>query len=404
MRKAIDNRVVLMLLSRVMKLLSTTPVSRGLVTKSALVAGAVMMAAAGPISVGQTVFADRFDDQIRAIQAEIDGYQSQAAALGVQAKTLKNELDNLNAQKNAIQAQLDLSQAKYDKLMDQIAQTEKKIASNKKALGKIIINMYVNGDVTPLEMLASSNNIGDYVDQQQMQAYVQDNLRKIIDENKALKNKLDGQKKDVERVLNDQKLQRDSLAGKEAEQAKLLADTQGQESAFQQLSSQKSKSIEELRSQQAAEMAARLTQYGGGGYTIDRSGNNGGYPASWANAYPDTLVDSWGMYNRECVSYVAFKVATAYGNMPYWGGVGNANQWLSNAYRLGIPTGQTAKVGAVAVLNGGPYGHVAWVDSVNGDGTINISQYNAYPDAHAFSKWYNLSPRFFDGYIYFGEW
>ena len=50
-----------------MKLTPTTPVSKGLVTKSALVASAVVMALAAPISFGQLAFADRYDEQIAAL-------------------------------------------------------------------------------------------------------------------------------------------------------------------------------------------------------------------------------------------------------------------------------------------------------------------------------------------------
>ncbi len=383
-----------------MKQRSTTPVSKGLATKSALVAAAVVMAFSIPITVGQRVLADRFDDQIRALQQEIGGYQAQAAALNAQAQTLQTELAGLAAEKATIQGQIDLSQAKYDKLVNDIAETEQKIIDNKDALGQIIADMYVDGTISPLEMLASSNNIGDYVDQQEYRSSIQNNLSDTIETINTLKKQLEKQKKDVELVLVDQKSQRDALASKEAEQAKLLADTQGQEAAYQQLSSQRNAQVNSLHAQQAAELAARARSTGGG-YSVSSDGSNGGYPSLWANAAQDSLVDSWGMYNRECVSYVAFKVAQAYGNMPYWGGRGNANQWPGNARAAGIPTGTTARAGAVGVVSSGTYGHVAWVESVNGDGTINISHYNVNWNG-SYARWWNLDPSFFDTYIYFG--
>jgi surface antigen len=383
-----------------MKQRSTTPVSKGLATRSALVAAAVLVAFSIPVTLGQRVLADKYDDQIRALQQEIGGYQAQAAALNAQAQTLQSELAGLAAEKATIQGQIDLSQAKYDKLVHDIAETEQKIADNKAALGQIIADMYVDGTISPLEMLASSKNIGDYVDQQEYRSSIQTNLSQTIDKINTLKKQLETQKKDVELVLADQKSQRDALAAKEAEQAKLLADTQGQESAYQQLSSQRNAQVNSLRAQQAAELAARARSTGGG-YSVSSDGSNGGYPSLWANSAQDTLVDSWGMYNRECVSYVAFKVAQAYGNMPYWGGRGNANQWPSNARAAGIPTGTTPRAGAVGVVSSGAYGHVAWVESVNGDGTINISHYNVNWSGN-YARWWNLDPSFFDTYIYFG--
>jgi surface antigen len=86
------------------------------------------------------------------------------------------------------------------------------------------------------------------------------------------------------------------------------------------------------------------------------------------------------MYNRECVSYTAFRVAASGRYMPFWGGVGNANQWDDNARAIGIPVDSNPRAGDVAIKNSMPYGHAMYVESVNGNGTINISQYNAALD------------------------
>lgn len=37
---------------------------------------------------------------------------------------------------------------------------------------------------------------------------------------------------------------------------------------------------------------------------------------------------------------------------------------------------QHPRAGAAAVIMGGAYGHVMYVESVNGDGTITVSDYN----------------------------
>lgn len=63
--------------------------------------------------------------------------------------------------------------------------------------------------------------------------------------------------------------------------------------------------------------------------------------------------------------------------MPYWGGIGNANQWDDNARNQGIPVDYNPQVGDVAISNAGYYGHAMYVEAVHGDGTISISQYNA---------------------------
>lgn len=63
--------------------------------------------------------------------------------------------------------------------------------------------------------------------------------------------------------------------------------------------------------------------------------------------------------------------------MPYWGGIGNANQWPGNAEAAGIPTGSEPRKGAVAVMMSGPYGHTMYVEDVlDGGSQIRISEYN----------------------------
>jgi len=344
------------------------------------------------------VFADRFDDAIRAKEQEISQYQSEAGKLAKQGDSLQTAVSKLNAQKQTIQSQVDLSQAKFDKLTDDIQKTQEKIERNQDVLGSTLGSLYVEGTVTPLEMLASSDSVGDYVDKQQYRSAVGDQVSSSIKIIAKEKKKLSKQKVEVEQVLADQTAQKDALAAKEAEKQKLLNDTRGQESAYNSLSSQRNSEISGLRAEQAAANSARASQYG---ITVNVSagGGGGGYPSYLANASMDSLVDPWGMYNRECVSYTAWKVHQAYGNMPYWGGRGNANEWLGNARSSGIATGSTPKPGSVAVMNSGYYGHVAWVESVSG-GMVNVSQYN-WGVAGEYSTM-TVPASFFDGYIYFG--
>lgn len=384
-----------MLKLNTMKQRSTTPTLKKITTKSILVAAAVLMVSAAPFSAIPKAHADRFDDKINALQEEINNYQAQAAALGSQADTLQNQLADLAAQKATIEGQINLSQAKYDKLLNDIADTEKKIASNKDALGHTIADMYISDTISPLEMVAGSKNIGDYVDKQAYQSSVSDQLQRTITEINTLKSQLESKKKDVERVLADQKSQQSALADKASEQSKLLADTQGQESAYQSLSTQRNQQINDLRSQQAAAM--RIAGSIGNG-----SVGGGGYPGGWANAEQDTLIDDWSLYNRECVSYTAWKVASTGRFVPNFGGAGNANQWPDTTARYGIPNGPTPKAGSVAIWYVGAYGHAMYVEAVNDDGTITVSDYNNNSDGGGWGR-YHYYVRSSAGltYIYF---
>ena len=58
-------------------------------------------------------------------------------------------------------------------------------------------------------------------------------------------------------------------------------------------------------------------------------------------------------------------------------GLGNANTWYSRAAASGMAVGSTPRVGAVGTTTRGALGHVVYVESVNSDGTIQISEMNA---------------------------
>lgn len=59
----------------------------------------------------------------------------------------------------------------------------------------------------------------------------------------------------------------------------------------------------------------------------------------------------------------------------YWG---NASAWIGSAQAAGYATGSAPQAGAIGVNTymAGGYGHVVYVESVNGDGTINVSEMN----------------------------
>jgi surface antigen len=316
------------------------------------------------------VHADRFDDQINAIKNQVSGFQDQASKLHNQADTLKNQVDIINAQQAAVQAQIFGTKVKLDQLRQAIDENQKKIDNQKEALAINLRSAYLESNVTPLEMVASSNSISDFLDKQQYQDSLRNQIQDSLKSVKQLKEQLDAQKAETERTLADQTGMQGQLVAQEQTKNKLLAQTQGQEANYQQVIKQSKADIDKLR---AAQAAANLKWSGG---NVNFQARGGGYPSFWADIPMDSTADDWGMYNRECVSYAAFRVASSGRHMPYWGGVGNANQWPGDARAAGISINYTPKEGDVAIWSAGYYGHAMYVESVNGDGSIVISEYN----------------------------
>ncbi|MCA9326963.1 CHAP domain-containing protein [Candidatus Saccharibacteria bacterium] len=361
-----------------------------------LVASSFIIASGALLPVWrQQVLADQYQDQINALQSDNATKQQSLDNLQGEAASYADAINKLQAQINGLQASINANLVLQADLQKQIAEAQKEIDRQRKILASDVKAMYVDGTPSSLEILATSKNLSDFVDKQEYRTRVQNKLQDTLKKIAELQKQLQVQKAKVETLIKDMQSQQAQLDADRAQQQQLLNYNEAQQANFNAQIKSNNTKVAQLRAQQAA-ANRRL----GGGITAGDPGH-GGYPSYLANAAQDSLVDPWGMYNRECVSYTAWKVFQTYGYMPYWGGHGNANQWPGNAVRAGIPTGSTPRVNSVAVWNVGYYGHVMWVEAVNSDGSLWISQYNYDYNGH-YSEMY-VSPGMAANltYIYF---
>jgi peptidoglycan hydrolase CwlO-like protein len=349
---------------------------------------AVLVVLASPVQLTKTAHANSYDDQIRALQAQMAPLQQKANELNQKANSLQSAVDALIAEKNALQAQIDLSQAKFDKLTRDIEENKKKLAVNQEVLGSTIADLYVDDGISPLEMLASSKNVSDYMDKQEYRTAVSEKLNTTIANIKALKIQLETDQKAVEQVIAEQRMQREMKAAKEAEQQQLLDQTRGEEAVYQQLTAEKRSQIDSIRAQQAA-MEAAIRRAGGGRGPVILPGTSGGYPWNDSNCFVDAGAmshggvdgrggDGLGYGCRQCTSYVAWRAYKESGHAPAnWG---DAIDFPGAGAGAGFTVSSQAREKSIAVMTStGRPGHVAWVESVNlGAGTMIISQYNYY--------------------------
>lgn len=87
----------------------------------------------------------------------------------------------------------------------------------------------------------------------------------------------------------------------------------------------------------------------------------------------DAGADPWGYFYRECVSFVASRLANLGVKPSLFSHLGNGNQWMSAS----VPHVNRPKPGMVAVYTGGPVSsnHVDFVTAVHGD-TYDGEEYN----------------------------
>lgn len=337
------------------------------------------------------VRADRFDEQINQLNA--DNAQKRAAKdqLGAAAASLQDQINRLQAQINELSNQISTNEAKSADVQRQIEEAQAELARQKKVLGENIRQMYLEGDMSTLEMLASSKDLSEFVDKEQYREAVQSKIKNTLDKITELKHQLSAQKETLDKLLADQHAMQDQQTAQQSELNGLLSLNEQQQNDLNTQIKNNFAQISSLRAQQAAENARLFRGANFVGGSACDTGHGDTYPAQYCAIPQDSVVDAWGMFNRECVSYTAWKVYESGRHMPYWGGIGNANQWDDNARAANIPVDESPRAGDVAIKNSLPYGHAMYVESVNSDGTINISQYNANLDGR-FSRAYNVSP------------
>ncbi|HSX43887.1 MAG TPA: CHAP domain-containing protein [Candidatus Saccharimonadales bacterium] len=338
----------------------------------------------------QRVLADQFDAQIKVLQQDSAAKRGAVSQLGAEAASLTDVISKLQAQINATQNLINGYKAKQADLEKQIADAEAKLAQQKEVLGANIQQVYYEGDISTLEVLASSHDLSEFVDKQEYRNFINDQIKSTLDQITALKHQLSDQKQQVEALLKDQESAQAQLTDQQNQQSAYLNANVDQQNALNSQIKQNSQTVSALRAQQAA---ANARLFNGANLVLGSAcdtAHGDTYPSPWCSSAQDSMVDYWGMYNRECVSYTAWKVSESGRHMPYWGGVGNANQWDDDARAAGIPVDSSPRAGDVAIKNSLPYGHAMYVESVNPNGTINISQYNASLDGR-YSLAYNVS-------------
>lgn len=122
------------------------------------------------------------------------------------------------------------------------------------------------------------------------------------------------------------------------------------------------------------------------------------YPEPYASAPQDSMTDPSTCYNRECVSYCAWKIKELTGSWPKRTGGMNAKYWVQRLAENGYTNiVDRPKNGGryVGVTEAGVYGHVVWFEEDNV-----ITEYN-YVTRGAFSvrqidlsayKWVEIKP------------
>jgi peptidoglycan hydrolase CwlO-like protein len=302
--------------------------------------------------VSPIVKATNYQAEINNLNAQNAQSQSALNSLQVQAGSYQQTIDAYQAQITAIDNSIATNQAKQAQYEQQIAADNIKIAQNKAYLSDDLKTMYVQGQMTTIEQLATSSNLSTFVNKQEDDIKVQDNLSNLLTTIKNLQQQAQNNKNQVVALLQTENAQQAQVTSDQNQVNQLLAMNQQQQSNYNSQISANNSQISILKAEQAAANAAiarsvDVRASGGTGGACDIGYGNGGYPYSWCNDGQDSILDANGFPNRECTSFAYWYFTTEEGQSNFQVS-GNAGWWWETS-NYPVSTYPNVQVGAVGV-------------------------------------------------------
>ncbi|GGE17068.1 hypothetical protein GCM10011571_18470 [Marinithermofilum abyssi] len=287
----------------------------------------------------------------------------------------KQELKDINEQQDEVQKSIDELEKKIAPIKKKVTDLEKKMADtnkkinalekdmkkNKKDLDKAsavfkerIRIMYQQGEMGTMEALLEADSFEEFLQRFEVLRIILKQDRNKFDQYYRLYEKKMAMKK---KLLAMKKKQKEEADKARAEYEKINKEMEKTEKKLSSLNSRE-QSIKS-RLEAAINIDASL-------YPLRNASTSG--------------VDPWGFYNRQCTSFVAWRMnakGVDFSNNMKGGHWGNGNHWDDNARALGYRVDNQPTVGSIAQWNygGGGFGHVAYVIAVDGS-QVTIEEYN----------------------------
>ncbi len=297
-------------------------------------------------------------------------YQAKVADLNIDIAAVRREIADTKAQVKDLEKQIKETQAKLDSEQD--------------ALAELLINMHFESDVEPIEILAGSSSISDLAEKATRTDVAKQQISAVAMDIREAKEKLEADKAKVEKLLEEQQQAEQDLETKKAEQQALVEKFENDAKAYEaQVLAAREAQREAERAYKDAHPELSGASYDGldtySSYIYDlgleRTGGEFGYecPRDW-DRYTTYIGNiKIGGLMCECVSYVGWK---AYERFGIYLAYGNAYDWKWKAERDGYVADKNPSVDSFGWTSYGVYGHVFWVENVNADGSIDVTDYN----------------------------
>ena len=388
-------------------------------------------------TLAPSVNAQDIDSQINSANSQIQNLNNQKQAVAGQVEQLSQDLTNVQSRINSVQAEQETAKANLEVLKAEISKLETLIAERNERLKDQARAVQVNGARSYVDFLLNADSITDVVNRigvivdlvganrQLMQEQARDK-EQVQTKEQAQKDNLDQQKANEAQLQNLQTelsatftKHKATLANLSNEELEAIAARDGLVQEKERLAAEKARAdAEKAAAQKAAEEAKeamlKATEEAVAKVAATPAAATASTPAtiaakseaasstaaataattpapakaanivvggSFAAPDPSFVAALNGGYFGQCTYYMYNRFAQL-GAPIRTTALGNAAEWPANAAAAGYGVSSTPRAGTAIVFQRGVggadpvYGHVGFVERVNADGSLFISEMN----------------------------
>ena len=384
-------------------------------------------------ALAPSVNAQDIDSQISSANSQIQNLNNQKQAVASQVDQLSQDLSNVQSRINSVQAEQETAKANLEVLKAEISKLETLIAERNERLKDQARAVQVNGARSYLDFLLNADSITDVVNRigvivdlvganrQLMQEQARDK-EQVQTKEQAQKDNLNQQKANEAQLQNLQTelsatftKHKATLANLSNEELEAIAARDGLVQEKERLAAEKARAdAEKAAAQKAAEEAKEAMLKA----TEEAVAKAAATPAAATASTPTTIAAKseaasttaattpapakaanivvGGSFAAPDPSFVAALNGGYFGQCTYYmynrfaqlgapirtSALGNAAEWPANAAAAGYGVSSTPRAGTAIVFQRGVggadpvYGHVGFVERVNADGSLFISEMN----------------------------